>query len=202
MRARFTSTTRDAGGARQLSGVLLVARPDRLRFRLSLPLGLTVLDYVRTGDRAWVRLPMGGSDAVYGYASQTLPRTFARFTEERNLQQCDAYDRTEPERLWVICYLRGGDVAHPDRLLAIRARDGVIDEEHLLTADGVASITRYDDYRSVDGAYLPFRILIHDIRPGSEKTVDVAIERYEVNPVLRDDVFLPAPNSEPIAVVP
>ncbi len=54
---------------------------------------------------------------------------------------------------------------------------------------------RFEDYRSVDGVLLPFRITVTAPQAG---TVAITIERWEVNPTLPPDAFAPPPDAERI----
>ena len=49
----------------------------------------------------------------------------------------------------------------------------------------------YADYRLIDGVPLPFHITIDYLRP--HVAVKIAVDKYEVNPPLRDDQFQPPP---------
>jgi len=51
-------------------------------------------------------------------------------------------------------------------------------------------VIRYDAYRDTDGTKLPYEISL--AYPGQQLQVDIAIERYEVNPALSDSLFLPS----------
>jgi hypothetical protein len=197
LRARFSATTTTEDGTRTVQGVLLVAKPDRLRFRLVLPLGLTVFDYLRVGDRAWLTLPLGRSESgsAPGAAMEGLERGFVRLTGERKLTGCRP-DRSEDGALWLSCCEHGhGDVCDTWRNVRIRLTDGAIEEERI-DAEQEVTVIRYDDYRVVDRAFLPFRIAIVEGDPPSTRKIDVVIERYEINPTLGGDQFSPAPGAQ------
>jgi outer membrane lipoprotein-sorting protein len=197
LRARFSATTSTDDGTRTVQGVLLVAKPDRLRFRLYLPLGLTVFDYLRVGDRAWVTLPLGRNDSgsAPGAAMEGLERGFVRLTGERELTRCRP-SRSEDGALWLSCCDHShGDACDTRRSARIRLSDGAIEEERVEAEQNV-TVIRYDDYRVVDSAFLPYRIAIVEGEPPNVHTVDVTIDRYEINPALADGQFAPAPESQ------
>lgn len=206
LRTKFSVTTTTPDVERTIAGALLVDRPDRLRFRLFLPFGLTVFDYLRVADQAWLLLPMGadepGSARAVGYARDVLPRAFATLAATYPLSTYDPI-RGEVGALTVRrCTSGEGDMCTASRELRIRMRDGAIDEERVTDSDGGKLRIRYGDYRVVGIAYLPFRIAIEDLTRPDDGRVEVAIDRYEVNPTLADDLFAPAPGSEPIPVIP
>lgn len=196
LRARFTATVTSAADKRTVSGVVLLTRPDRLRFRLALPIGFTVFDYLQISDRAWLALPMGGSDKVIEYATASVPRMFDRFLSGTPLSRCDL-EHADSSAASVACAKCVGD-CRPVRAFRIRLADAAVEEDAVLSDDQPVSITRYQDYRAVDGAYLPYRIEIADLRPAQQHTVEVTIERYEVNPALDASLFTPSAGSEPV----
>lgn len=190
LRVRFDAEVSDAAGeSRSAGGVLLVAKPDRFRLRLVLPFGLTAFDYLRAGQQSWVTLPLasGRHSNAAPFAGGDLEQVFLRgpaaFPGE-----CAAA-AAGGDLVWVSC----GDGEMLRRTLLV-GRDGVI-EETAYEDDVPVLRIRYGDYRAAGDTVLPFRIAVDDVPAG--RTVDIAVERYEVNLPLADDLFAPPPGAEP-----
>jgi len=192
LRARFSSVTRLPGGEREADGVLLVAKPDRFRLRLMLPFGFTVFDYLNVGDQTWMALPL--ADA----AQRNRMGEFAPFSREDLGQaflrgayafpgQCDAAQAAAGDVVVVTCR-EGGAVR---RTLHIGGT-GIV-EETSYEGGAARLVIRYADYRDAGGVSVPFRITMD--YPQRQQSVDITIDRYEVNPVLSDDLFRPLPDS-------
>ena len=181
LRARFTAQMVRAGATRRVDGVLVMAKPDRFRFRLMLPFGVTVFDEVRDGARSWRLLPLGQPAADIDPLH--LSELFLHGAEA-DPAQCELAALGEGS-IRVLC---------PARALRIRCADATV-VEALIGAPQAVGI-RYDDLRSVAGIPLPFRIAL--TYPG-DVSVTVAIDRYEVNPRLAEDVFVPPPDAEVVA---
>jgi outer membrane biogenesis lipoprotein LolB len=187
LRARFDSVAHLPDADRSADGVLLVVKPDRFRMRLMLPFGFTVFDYLCVGEQTWVSLPMAGEE------ERARVNQFAPFSREDFRQAflrgsyafpgtCEAAPAPN-DQVWVTC--RDADVL---RRTVLIGSDGIIEEATY--SDGVQRLLiRYRDYRSIDGAALPFRITLE--YPQQRQSVDITIERYEVNPALSDDLFRP-----------
>jgi len=191
LRARFTAVTRLPDAERTADGVLLVVKPDRFRLRLMLPFGITVCDYLNVGDGAWIALPL--ADAAQRerlgeftpFSRDDLGQAFLRgpyaFPGE-----CEATPASGTD-VWVRCH--EGDALRRTLLIV----GDVIVEETSYDGGTPRMVIRYADYRDVDGTPLPFRIDLS--YPQRQQSVDIAIQRYEVNPTLGDALFLPAPGS-------
>ncbi|MEO8603683.1 MAG: hypothetical protein ABI629_14005 [bacterium] len=176
MRATFSADVVREGSTRSVTGVLVVAKPDRYRFRLMLPFGVTVFDQVRDGKHTWTLTPLGApSGAVDG---RWLSNTF--FAEALDPSHC----QFGVERDGILDTTCG-------RRLYIRTSDATIAAEEFLTGDA-----QYDDERVVDQVLLPFRIQL-TYRGGT--SVRVTIDHYEVNPILAPQVFTPPPGAELVA---
>ena len=79
----------------------------------------------------------------------------------------------------------------PTRWVSIDPATATVVEEGE-TDDGEPVVTwTYADYRLIDGVPLPFHITIDYLRP--HVAVKIAVDKYEVNPPLRDDQFQPPP---------
>lgn len=189
LRASFSAETQSDGKRRAADGVLLVRKPDRFRLRMMLPFGLTVFDYLSVGDLIWVELPLEGSkaerqpDDLAPFSRDDLGATFLRGKY--------AFPGTcEP------VHAEAGDVvvecppsSRAMREIHIDPRNSTITEEKSYDAGGPRLVIRYGDYRPVDDVPLPFRISLN--YPGRLLSVDITIQRYEVNPELPDDLFQP-----------
>jgi outer membrane biogenesis lipoprotein LolB len=191
LRARFSSVAHVGDTDRSADGVLLVVKPDRFRLRLMLPIGFTVFDYLCVGDQTWVSLPLAGEkeragvDQFAPFSREDLGQAFLRGPYAFP-GVCDAAPAPN-DQVWVTC--RDGDVLRRTILIG---SDGIVEEAAY--SDGVQRLLiRYADYRSLDGASLPYRITLE--YPQRRQSVDIAIDRYEVNPALSDDLFRPVAGS-------
>ena len=195
LRARFSSVTRLPGAERSADGVLLVAKPDRFRLRLLLPFGLTVFDYLNVGEQTWTALPLAdpqqrdGAGEFAPFSRDDLGQAFLRgpFAFPGHCVAAAAAGET----VQVTC--RDGDALRRTLLIG---RDGII-EETSYAAGAPRLLIRYTDYRAVGAVTLPFRITLE--YPQRQQSVDITIDRYEVNPPLSDALFLPAPDSWPLS---
>jgi outer membrane lipoprotein-sorting protein len=174
LRSTFSATITRNGSTRTVSGILIIAKPDRFRFRLMLPFGVTVFDEVRVGRESWLLLPLGTAADV---DTETL--------EQGLLPPPLAADRctfAAPRDAVV-------DAVCADWRIALRASDATLAAQWL--PDG--SSAQYQDERPVDGVALPFRIAL---TYAGGVTVDVRVEHYDVNPVLAPDLFVPPAGAE------
>jgi hypothetical protein len=191
LRALFSSVTRlPGGGTRSADGVLLVAKPDRFRLRLMLPFGFTVFDYVNVGEQTWMALPL--ADAAHRdrigefapFSREDLGQAFLRGgTRSRTMRHRVGRGRRSDGDL-----PRGWPMRRTLRI----GGDGIV-EETSYAAGAPRMVIRYADYRAVGGIALPFRISLE--YPQRQQSVDITIDRYEVNPTLSDDLFRPPPDS-------
>ena len=191
LRARFNANTMREGERHSADGVLLVKKPDRFRLRLMLPFGVTIFDYVNCGDRTQLVLPMEDKiinghprgDGV-AFSQEDLGQAFLRGPKAFP-GTCRA-NGVDASGIVVNCRDGGGNLL---RRIHIDARAGTIVDETSYEGDQPRMVIRYDDYRSVGDVDVPFRIALR--YPGRHLALDVAIQRYEVNPVLADDLFQP-----------
>lgn len=187
LRARFTSTMRRDGESHASTGVLLVSKPERFRLRLMLPFGLTVFDCVKDGEEVHTTLPLqGGGDP----ASLPLPQLDL---EEAFLRGAYAFPgRCEasraPEGLTVVSC---GGVDERQRLLRLDPATATIVDETSYENGEPRMVLHYGDYRLVPGttAVMPYQI--HLEQPARRITLDIAIERYDLNPTLAAALFRP-----------
>jgi len=193
LRARFTSTTHLPDGERSVDGVLLVAKPDRFRLRLMLPLGITVFDFLSVGEQTWIVLPLGderrrdADDAFAAFSRDDLGAAFLRGAYAFP-GTCSASAGGADEVL-VDC------VADAASHRTIRIDRAGITEETSYANDTPRLRIRYADYRDVSGVSVPFHITLE--YPQRRQSVDIAIDAYEVNPVLSATAFAPPPDTPP-----
>ena len=191
LRARFTADTEREGERHSADGVLLVKKPDRFRLRLMLPFGMTIFDYVSWGDRSQLALPMENKiirgpsqDSHVAFSQEDLRQAFLRgpnaFPGTCRTSNADAAG------IVVGCRDAGG---HLLRQIRIDARAGTVLDEMSYEGDQPRLVICYGDYRSAGDTYLPYHIALR--YPGQHLTLDVAVQRYEVNPVLADHLFQP-----------
>jgi outer membrane lipoprotein-sorting protein len=195
LRARFTAVTRMPDVERSADGVLLVAKPDRFRLRLLLPFGITVCDYLTVGERSWIALPLADArqrEQLGEFAPFSRDDLGAAFLRGRYAfpGECEAVPAAGDD-VWVRC--READALRRTLLIT----GDVIAEETSYNGDSPRMAIRYSDYRDVDGMPLPFHIALS--YPQHQQSVDITIQRYEVNPPLADGLFLPTPDSLPVA---
>lgn len=191
LRARFTSDTQRAGERHSADGVLLVKKPDRFRLRMTLPFGLTIFDYLKWGDHAQLALPLEGrvvdnpaQEHDVAFSQEDLGQAFLRGPNAFP-GRCAA-SRGDDSVIVVVCRDASGAAV---RQIRIDARSAVIDDETSYADGQPHMMIRYTDYRAVDNTYLPYRITL--TYPAYDVTLDIAIQRYEVNPILADDLFRP-----------
>jgi outer membrane biogenesis lipoprotein LolB len=191
MRARFVADSQRDGEHHTAHGVLLVKKPDKFRLRMMLPFGLTVFDYVSWGAHAQLSLPLEDR-TMEGPPQGEL----AAFTREdfgaAFLRGSDAFPGActatlSPEHAVVaFCHDPSGVLL---RRIIIAPEHATIAQETSYQAGREHMVITYSDYRIVDDTDLPHRIVLQ--YPGQQLTVDISVQRYEVNPVLADDLFRP-----------
>lgn len=183
LRAQFDAVARFPGGERRSTGVLLVRVPDDWRLRLVAPFGLTVLDALHAGGRTAVTAPLGGAAGDAAAFTRLGPGDTLVFGAAAAWSPCRPPAADAPDAYWC--------GAPPTRWVEVDPTTATIRAEGVVDA-GQPLVTRtYADYRDVDGIPLPYRIRVD--YPAERVTVEIAVERYELNPALRDDQFhLPA----------
>lgn len=188
LRARFSATTQRQGETHDTNGVLLVAKPDRFRLRLMLPLGLTVFDYTKDGARVQMSLPLQGGDAKPGapapFAEIDLAEAFLR-GDYAFPGTCSAAADGETAVL-AHCAREGG----VQRDLRLDTAAATILEETSWDGERARLVLRYADYRPTSGTLLPYRISL--AYPERNTVTEIEIQRYEVNPELAPDLFRPS----------
>jgi hypothetical protein len=191
LRARFSADTVREGERHSADGVLLVKKPDRFRLRLLLAFGVTIFDYLSSGNHAQLVLPMenkviNGHPQGNGvaFSQEDLGQAFLRGPNAfPGICRANGVDASG---IVVNCRDAGGNLR---RRIHIDARAGTILDETSYEGGRPRMVIRYDDYRSVGDVSLPFHIALR--YPGQHLALDVAIQRYEINPVLADDLFQP-----------
>ena len=191
LRARFTADTRVADDSRRADGVLLVKKPDRFRMRLMLPFGPTIFDYLSWGERTQLSLPLrGGNDdrppnELAPFSREDLGQAFLRGPAAFPGTCVPARDsRTD---VVVSCRDDDGSLLRQLRISDDRA---IIRDETSFEAGAPRMVLRFSDYRPIDDLELPFQITM--LYPGRQLSVDIAINKYEVNPTLADALFEPS----------
>jgi hypothetical protein len=188
LRATFKATASHESGQSDVQGVLLVRKPDRFRMRLMLPFGITVMDYVCHADRAWTLLPLAQDEdaeeaRLFSPADvrETFQRGAAAFPGT-----CSATNESAPV-VEVAC--RSCDACPLLRSLRLDGRSGTISAETSYADGQPRLVTRYEDYREIDGLPLPFHIVM--AYPARRLRVEIHVRSYEVNPELKDALFRP-----------
>lgn len=191
LRARFTADTQRAGARRTADGVLLVKKPDRFRLRMTLPFGLTIFDYLKWGDRAQLSLPLEGrvvDGPLQGhglaFSQEDLGQAFLRGPYAFP-GTCLA-NSSGGSTIVVLCRDASGALL---RQMRVDSQSGALRDETSYDAGQAHMVIRYDDYRPADDTELPYRIILN--YPAQDATLDIAIQRYEINPILADDLFRP-----------
>lgn len=185
LRAVFRAEVHGAA-ASTTSGVLVVRKPDRFRLRLMLPFGMTVFDYLKAGESVQVSLPLRGDAAADGdgpmpFSDVDLSQAFLRGAWAYP-GVCRARAGAAAEVL-VDCLDEGGATLRRLRLDA----DGARLREEISYEHGRPRFSiRYADYGE-DG--LPYRIVLG--QPDREARLEIAVERYDLNPPLAESLFRP-----------
>jgi hypothetical protein len=171
--ATFDLASRGADGVTESSrGAVTVSRPDRLRLQIFSLGFVTVYDFTVDGARYRVRRPLEGVDEIgrfgeSGSTAGTLGEALRPlFLREENLPEARVVDAGEYYR--VVIPDLGGERREIDV-----AKESARVEHEALYADGRARLEiDYADYRSVEGAALPFTIRVRY----PQKAISLAIE--------------------------
>lgn len=189
LRATFTARVHRGDSNQRANGVLLVQKPDRVRLRLSSPLGFTILDYTSNGgsDRLW----LASEDRTLSGDELTSTTSFSpdavrwiflrgdRFGE-------DCRERDAPEWIIVEC----GDQSGAPRYRGYVQRDSrLLLREVILDGDEPRLTVVYADYRPTAGVRVPYSIEWTETKLSTRVTID--IDSYEVNPELPVRLFTP-----------
>ena len=191
LRSVFTATSEHNGDRYTTRGVLLVSKPDRFRLRLMLPVGFTVFDCIGSDGHLHLSLPLHGRhDDAGGGTSAPLPFQYADLAEAF-LRGAHAFPGAcvaarDSDEVVVQCGDAG--VRRWRRLVLDPASTFIRDE--ISYGDAALLLTlRYEDYQPTDGIWLPRRIILAS--PRSSVSLDIVVERYEINPDLPADLFQP-----------
>jgi outer membrane biogenesis lipoprotein LolB len=188
LRARFRVEMQVDGERRSAGGVLLVAKPDRVRLRLMMPFGLTMFDLLSRDGEVRTSFPLrrdetsDSKDEIPWFAWEDVGSLF--------LRGANAFPGTcrpigaDERALRFLCRSAGGSAA---RVIEIEPREGTILREVSYEEEAARLAVDYADYRVVQDTALPFDIRLH--YPMRSQSVHIVAERYEVNPELSDDLF-------------
>ncbi|HXQ23016.1 MAG TPA: hypothetical protein VN812_15165 [Candidatus Acidoferrales bacterium] len=194
LRARFTADSRRGDEQHSADGVLLVKKPDRFRLRLMLPLGLTVFDYVSWGPHARMSLPLENRvasdptpDSHLAFSQEDLAQAFLRGS--RAFPGTCTPSNDDTAAVVVVCRDAPGTIL---RRIRIDAHGATPLDETSFEAGQPRMTIRYGDYRMTGDMLLPYRIALQ--YPEQRVSLDISIERYEVNPRLPDELFQPPPS--------
>ena len=95
-------------------------------------------------------------------------------------------ERTAAAEILVRCRDGAGDVR---REIRVDLPTATIREETTYAVGQPRMVFRFESYRVVGDATLPYRIAL--VYPSRSLRVEIAVERYEVNPELGDQLFQP-----------
>jgi outer membrane lipoprotein-sorting protein len=157
MTVTFQLTVRRPDGSEEGSrGAVVVARPDRLRLQIFSFGVMTAFDYTVNGDRYRVRRPLdrvetigrfgdAGDEEAGAFGVDLRPLFLLAATPE-SARARDAGDHF----VVVVAEERGR------REIDVSKHDGAITREALYRGADLRLVIEYGDYRTVDGAALPF----------------------------------------------
>ncbi len=155
-------------------GAVVVARPDRLRLQIFSFGVMTAYDYTVNGDRYRVRRPLDrvvtigrfgdGGDGESGAFGVDLRPLFLPAAAAGSASARDAGDHF----VVVVAEERGR------REIDVSKRDGSITREALYRGADLRVVIGYGDYRTVDGAALPFVIEVAYPEKSVRLTIRVA----------------------------
>jgi outer membrane lipoprotein-sorting protein len=189
MRAVFTATTEVEGRKRKVDGVLVVRKPDRFRLRLML-LNLTVLDYLRVGKEVNAQVPIEESETAAQRARYlSLARDDFASAFLRGEYAFPGACRTKPFSDYGVQVTCGSlSDQTTSRVMILDAKTGFIESEVSYLGNEPRMILQYDDYRAAGGTWMPFHIRM--THPREKRTMVIEVSRYDLNPELRDELFL------------
>jgi len=188
LRTRFSSVFQRGNDVRRAQGVLVVKKPERFRLRLVSPFGFTVLDFLSADGSTRLALPLEHKllkdDEIAReapFSAADLRPAFLR-GDAAFPGTCVADEREGAVQ--VDCRDASGALLRQLRL--DRSNAAVLEE--ISYANGQPRLmTRYSDFRQVDDQPLPFAIELH--YPGQDVVLRITVDRYEINPVLGDELF-------------
>jgi len=191
LRSVFTATSEHNGDRYTTRGVLVVSKPDRFRLRLMLPVGLTIFDCVGRDGHLHLSLPLQDRhDDAAGAAPAPLPFQYADLAQAF-LRGAHAFPGAcvaarHSDAVVVHCGDAGG---RRWQMLVLDPTSTFIREE-VSYDDAAPRLTlRYEDYQPTNGTWLPRRIVLAS--PQHAVSLDIVVERYEINPDLSADLFQP-----------
>lgn len=189
LRATFTARVHRDESSQRASGVLLVQKPDRVRLRLSSPLGFTILDYTSNGgsDRLWLASEdrtLSGDEltSTASFSPDAVRWIFLR--GDRFGEDCRERDAAE----WIV--VECGDRSGARRYRGYVQRDSRLLLREVILDGGEPRLTvAYADHRSIAGIRMPYSIEWIETKLATRVSID--IDRYEVNPELPVRLFMP-----------
>jgi outer membrane lipoprotein-sorting protein len=175
MTVTFQLTVQRPGGSEEGSrGAVVVARPDRLRLQIFSFGVMTAYDYTVNGDRYRVRRPLDRVETIgrFGDAGDDEAGAFGvdlrpLFLPTATAESASARDAGD-HFVVVVAEERGR------REIDVSKRDGAITREALYRGADLRVVIEYGDYRTVDGAALPFVVEVTYPEKGVRLTIRVA----------------------------
>jgi hypothetical protein len=188
LRATFTARMSRGDASQSARGVLLVQRPDRVRLRISSPLGLTILDYTsdRGSDRLWLASEsrtLSGDElaSATSFSPETVRWIFLRGESDGRCTE------NEMEQ-WIV--VECGDESGAPRYRGYVQPDlRLLRREELLEAGRPRLTVEYAEHRATAGVRLPYSIVWTEAAPETRVVID--IDAYEVNVDLSPALFVP-----------
>lgn len=190
LRATFAASVRRGDSTERVRGVLLMSKPDRFRMRLSSLFGFTVLDYLSNAgdDRLWLasaeKTLVGDEISQSGSFSPDSVRWI--FLRQRDALPGECTEGGHDSDAVVDCRDADGVRTYVGY---VRRDSGLLGSEVLFEHGERRVSIEYDDFRPTGGVRLPYSISWLDALSGA--VVDIAIDRYEVDPQLAVGLFAP-----------
>jgi hypothetical protein len=180
MTATFQLTVRRPDGSEEGSrGAVVVARPDRLRLQIFSFGVMTAYDYTVNGDRYRVRRPLDGVETIGHFGDARAARAGAFGMDLRPLFLPAAAAGSASARDAGDHFVVAVAEQRGRREIDVSKRDGSITREALYRDAELRVVIDYGDYRSVDGAALPFVVDVTYRETNVRLTIRVA--RYTRN---------------------
>jgi hypothetical protein len=157
MTATFQLTVQRPGGSVEDSrGAVVIARPDRFRLQI-FPFGMmTAYDYTVNGDRYRVRRPLDHVETIGRFGDAEAAGAGAFGVDLRPLFLPAAAVGSPSARDAGDHFVVAVGEQRGRREIDVSKRDGSITREALYNDAELGVVIDYADYRSVDGAALPF----------------------------------------------
>jgi hypothetical protein len=160
-------------------GAVVVARPDRLRLQIFSFGVMTAYDYTVNGDRYRVRRPLDGVETIGRFGDARAAGAGAFGVDLRPLFLPAAAAGSASARDAGDHFVVAVAEQRGRREIDVSKRDGSITREALYRDAELRVVIDYGDYRSVDGAALPFVVDVTYRETNVRLTIRVA--RYTRN---------------------